>query len=224
LRKLFLVILAICLLTVNVAMGEATVAPQTREEVIALEGVEETVTTTYIESQRGYSIWIDTNVLAQVPEIEGAGMDDYAPPQSIEVTGDPNGTTGNLLSIYATSMNDYSFEQAVEDTRKMLMDSHGNVEDSPALGIFSEVNLPANLDAFGLMSTKEDSTIIYYLVPSGDQLFSLSLEYVNEDAEAFVPRVMEMLKSFRVLGQDGLSTEMEPSSTPEAALAGGTGN
>jgi len=113
--------LALFILLIPQAIHAGDVAAQTRQEVIRLEGMDETITTTYVESEKGYSMWIDTDYLVLQPEIEGLGMDVYASPYS-------SAPFRCELVIYQSGLYDYSFDQAIEDTRQMLVENYGNAD------------------------------------------------------------------------------------------------
>ncbi len=162
-------------------------APQTRQETIRIEGMDETITTTYIQSAKGYSLWIDTDVLVLQPEEEGLGMDVYAPPDIVpEVPRE--------MVIYQGGLYDHSFEQATQDTRQVLLDNYGNAETIENADLFDGLN------AAGLSATDGDNTILEYLVESDDEVFHIVITCPNEAVEGFGARVLWMLKSFEVTG------------------------
>ncbi len=167
------------------AQGEE-LPPQTRQEVIMLEGMEETITTTYTESLKGYAFWMDTNYLQKLPETEGAGMDDYASPTSTE-------DFRCEMSVYSMGLFDYSFEDAVDDTEQVLLDSYGNAE------VFDATETFTNLNAVMVQATSEGRIITQYVVDAGNDAFTIALTYPMEAEEGFAQRVRWMLKSFVVL-------------------------
>lgn len=187
-RKSVVLVVALVALLVPQAIHAQEDMPRTRQEVIQLEGMEETITTTYVESPKGYSLWIDTAYLVPQPEDEGVGMDVYASPNST-----PEFTCE--LLVYQSGLYDYSFEQAIEDTRQVLMDNYGNADE------LENVELFANLRGSGLCATADDNTVIYYLAGTETEVFHLVIHCPNEALEGFASRVIWMLKSFEAHGE-----------------------
>ena len=187
-RNRFALILVLSILLIPQAIDAGDTVPQTRQEVIQLEGMDETITTTYVESEKGYSMWIDTDCLVLQPEIEGLGMDVYASPYS-------NAEFRCELVIYQGGLYDYSFEQAIEDTRQTLLENYANADALENVGIF------ANLNASGFYAITDDSTILYYLVETETEVFHLVITCPHEAVEGFASRVIWMLRSFEIRNQ-----------------------
>ena len=191
LRKTLLpILLVIVLLIPTIAYTEGAF-PQTREERILLEGMEETVTTTYVESTKGYSLWIDTEYLIPQPEVEGLGMDIYVSPYN-------NADFHCELAIYESGLYDYSLEQAIKDTRQMLLDNYGNADIIENVDFFDDLRA-AGLSAVGLSATAENNMIQYYLFESGNWLYHAVITCPQEAEEGFASRVLWMLRSFEVI-------------------------
>lgn len=184
-RKWVASVLMLFILFISQTIHAGDAMPQTRQEIIQLEGMDEVVATTYIESAKGYSIWIDMDYLVPQPEDEGAAMDVYGSPQS-----DPQFKCE--LVIYQSGIYDYSFEQAVEDTRQMLMENYGNAD------MLENVDIFTNLHASGFYSIASGNTILYYLVETETEVFHIVITCPHEAVEGFASRVIWMLKSFEI--------------------------
>ena len=174
---LFVLLIPLCL-----HAGDAT--PQTRQEIIQIEGMEETVTTTYTQGTKGYAMWIDTDYLVLQPEDEGSDIDVYVSPHVIP------GFVCELL-ITRWSAWGYSFEQAIEDTRQNLMENYGNANTLENVDLFN------GLRAGGFYSIDRKYTLITYLAEAEAEVFYyFTIRCPHEAAEGFASRVIWMLRSF----------------------------
>lgn len=185
-RPMLSLLVLLLLLTPMVYAQE--IAPQTRQEVIQLEGMDETVTTTYIESPRGYSMWIDTDILSLQPESEGNNMDVFLRPDIDDMSYE--------VSICYNSQLDYTFEQAIRDVLRTMTENYGFAEEFEADGTFT------NLPAVGIYAMEGDTTILQYIVDASDGEYYVVVKFPNEAAEGFASRVIWMLRSFEVLPRD----------------------
>ncbi|MCL2867226.1 MAG: hypothetical protein FWF47_05645 [Clostridia bacterium] len=185
-KKVLSMTLVLIVLLIPILACSDSAIPQTRQERILIEGMEETITTTLVKSGKGYSMWIDTEYLVLQPEIEGLGMDIYVSPY--------NNTGFHCeLAVYESGLYDYSLEQAVEDTRQVLQENYGN-ED-----IIENVNFFEGLRAAGLSATDGDNVILYFLMESDSVLFHTVITCPREAEEGFASRVLWMLRSFEVM-------------------------
>ena len=184
-KTLPMILLIIVLLVPMIAYSEDAI-PQTREEHISIEGMEEAITTTFVESGKGYSLWIDTECLILQPEIEGLGIDIYVSPYN-------NADFHCELAIYESGLYDYSLEQAIEDTRQVLLDNYGNA------GIIENVDFFGGLRASGLNAVAGDNLTMYFLVESESLLYHAVITCPREAEEGFASRVLWMLRSFEVV-------------------------
>ena len=186
-RKNAILLLMLIVLLIPQIMHAGDVVPQTRQEVIQLEGMDETITTTYVISDKGYSMWIDTEYLVQQPEYEGGGIDLYASPYAgVDFRCE--------LVIYQSGLYEYSFDQAMEDTRQILVENYGNADS------FENVDIFTITPAGGFYTIADDSTIIYYLVGTDTEVFHLVITCPHEAVEGFASCVIWMLKSFEIQG------------------------
>ena len=181
------ILLIIVLLAPMIACSEGAY-PRTREERVSLEGMEETITTTYVESTKGYSLWIDTEYLIPQPEVEGLGMDIYVSPCN-------NADFHCELVVYESGLYDYSLEQAIKDTRQMLLDNYGNA------GMIENADSFGSLRGAGLSAADGDHMILYFLLESESLLYHAVVTCPQEAAEGFVSRVLWMLRSFEVIAE-----------------------
>lgn len=178
-----LIVILICISNL-IAFAEETVL-QTRQEVIYLEGVEETVTTTYVESARGYSMWIDTEMLALQPEGEGNDMDVFMRPDTDDMR--------YQLVVYYSSQLGYTFEQAAQDVLQTMTDNYGSAEAFEIEDTFE------NVLAYGFYALDEDITILQYVVDAGAGVYYIAIMFPQEASEGFGSRVIQMLNSFEIL-------------------------
>lgn len=184
-KKVVLPILAaIFVAMASLAFAEAA-APQTRTETISLEGTEETIITTYVETYRGYSLWIDTNYLALVPEIEGLGMDLFRRPDSEDNRYE--------VAIYYAGWLGYTFEEDAEITLQNMQDNYAGAEKFDTEGTFT--GLPAR----GFHATDGDMSYLHYVIDAGEGAFHIDISFPSEAAEGFAARVIRMLGSFEVI-------------------------
>ncbi|MCL1963809.1 MAG: hypothetical protein FWF69_01960 [Firmicutes bacterium] len=184
-KKMLLMAMALMLLIMPMACADET-APQTREEIILIEGMEETITTTYYHSDRGYSIWLDTGILEVQPEVEGIGFDILRLPGA-------DGLAGYEVDIlYAPFGLGRSFEDAAKDLRQSLLERYGNAEQFETDEIFTD------LHAYGFFTEEENHYIVSYAVDQGEGAFYITICYPADAAEWFGVRVARMLGSFAV--------------------------
>lgn len=186
-RKLMLSMLVLLMFLAPMVHAQEAVL-QTREEIIQLEGMDETVTTTYIESSRGYSIWIDTNILALQPEDEGNNIDVYLRPGMDDMRYE--------VCIYYNSQLGYTFEQAIRDVQQSMSENFGFAEEFDAEGTFT------NLSAVGIYAMDGDTTILQYVVDAGEGEYYVVIKFPQEAAEGFASRVIWMLRSFEISSRE----------------------
>lgn len=146
--------------------------------------MEETITTTYFESTRDYSIWIDTELLTLQPEDEGIGMDIFVKPNVDDRRYE--------VCVYFGGWLDYTFEQAVDAVQENMILNYGFAEAFDVEGTFTD------LSACGLYATVDDITILEYIVDMGNGAYYIHIQFPNEAAEGFGSRVIQMLASFEV--------------------------
>lgn len=190
-RRFFLWIFMIALCFISTTQADDVTLP-TRQDIIYLEGVEETVTTTYLKSSRGYSIWIDANYLVLQPEDEGNNMDVFLRPGMNDIR--------YQVSICYNNQLGYTFEQAVHDVQQSMTENYGFAEAFDMEGTFT------NLPAVGIYANDDDTTILQYVVDAGEGEFYIVIMFPQEAAEGFGSRVIQMLKSFKVLPWDDTDT------------------
>ena len=178
---LFVVLAMVLFIPLSQAAEEM---PETRQEVITLEGVDETITTTYFESSRGYSMWIDTSFLSLQPEGEGNDVDVFLRPDL---------NRGYEVDINYAGWLGYTFEEAVESARQVLIDNYGVADAFDIEGTF--IDLPA----CGFHAADGDASILQFIVDQGEGAYFIRVLFPQEAAEGFGSRVMQMLNSFEVL-------------------------
>jgi hypothetical protein len=83
-KKILAVFLSLIVAVIPLIVIAEDFTPDTRQEVIRLEGTDETIITTHIRSDLGYSMWIDTNYLAPQSREEGSDLDLYVSPYATE--------------------------------------------------------------------------------------------------------------------------------------------
>lgn len=183
-KKMVLPLLVAILTTLGSwALAEAP-ALQTRTESIFLEGTEETITTTRVESYRGYSWWIDTSCLALIPEVEGLGMDLFRRPDIEDSRCE--------VAVYYAGWLGYTLGDDVESTLQTMKDNYASVEALDVGDTFTD------LAARGFRATDGDMRYLHYIVDAGEGAFHIDVSFPLEAAEGFGARVIQMLRSFEV--------------------------
>ena len=183
-RKCLFVFLMLLVMLTPLTAGAGDALPETRRETIRIEGMDETITTTRVISDLGYSMWIDTEYLALRPECGEGIMDVYASPYS-------DNDFRCELAIYTSSLNEYTFEQVVENTRRTLLANNGNVDPLDDVDVF------VNLRASGLYSVDYTRAIMCYFVEAETEIFHVIISCPREAVEGFGARVIWMLGSFK---------------------------
>lgn len=182
-KRILPLLTAILFSLVSLSCAEAPLL-QTRTESIFLEGVEETITTTRIETYRGYSWWIDTDYLTLIPEVEGLGMDLFRRPDTEDNRYE--------VAIYYGGWLGYTFEEDAEITLQNMLDNYANAEEFDIDRTF------ADLPARGFCATEGDMTFLHYVVDVGEGAYHIGISFPQEAAEGFGSRVIQMLRSFEV--------------------------
>lgn len=186
-KKVLLIFVTGLMALASLSYAESPI-PVTREESIYLEGVEETITTTRFESQRGYSLWIDTDYLTLQPEGEGNDIDEFLRPDTED--------RRYLVAINYDGVLGYTFEEAAESALQVLTDNHAGAEEFDIEGTFT------GLTARGFCATDGDMTFLKYVVDAGEGAFYIYITFPREAAEGFGSRAIQMLKSFEILARD----------------------
>ena len=178
-----MLLLVICgLMLLGTALAEE---PETRTVISMIEGMEETVTLTRLDTGRGYEVWYDAQYFVLMPEDEGGGMD-------VLVPASEDAELGIAFSVVASGMtgpeNVDLHAQAIADT---LADS-GYEGVTPVDGIVLE---NAELVA-GYHGVQEGRVVQVNLVKAGEEYFTVTLEYPQEVAEGYGSRMTAMLQTF----------------------------
>ncbi len=160
------------------------VEPVTREEIIQLEGADETIITTRFESTRGYAMWLDMQYLELLPESEGNDIDEFR-----YMAADDDRYS---VSINYSGQWEYTFAMACDDVKQVLIDNHGSAEEIDAEGVFT------GFDARGFAAKNGDITILEYVVDAGEGSFYIYITFPHEAAEGFGSRMIWMLRSFEL--------------------------
>lgn len=183
-KKLLLPVLAIWIVMASLSCADG-LALQTRTETIFLEGTEETIITTLVESFRGYSLWIDTNYLTLVPEIEGLGMDLFRRPDIEDIRYE--------IAIYYGGWLDYSFDEDANITLQTMLDNYAIAEEFDVGDTFT------GIVARGFYAMDGDMTYLHYVVQREEGAFHINISFPQEASEGFGSRAIQMLKSFVVI-------------------------
>lgn len=169
------------------ALGAAAeTLPETREDVIALEGMDEAVTLTRFDSERGYRLWVDAAMFAFVPAGEGNDIDAFCP-------ANPEAVPGVSLSIHYSAQLGYAFGDAERDVRQNLLDNGFEVTDADAAALFPKY------PAAGFHGVKGDAILEEYVIASGEGAFYLTLAYPLITAEGFGTRMRYMAATFEII-------------------------
>lgn len=163
---------------------------ETRMETIMLEGVAEEIETTRFESNRGYSIWLDTSRFELLPEDEGGGVDQYVP---------IDGGYGSpvMLTIHGWNPIDYTIDDAQRDTMSMLTDNGFQAEEMELAKDFLEA-----YEIRGISGIMDDQFMLYYLIGTQSGIYYASIECPMEAAEGFATRLIYAVASFEAFPLD----------------------
>lgn len=160
-------------------------APVTKESVITLEGMQETLTLTLYEGPRGYRLWYDANMFALATPDEGSDIDAFVPQN-------PDAVSGVGLYINYSARLDYTLQMAREDVRKSLEENGYTVTEADAKLLFP------NNEAYGFHAVKDMSAVDKYVVAAQTGEFYITLEYPLEAAEGFGARLLSMAATFEL--------------------------
>jgi len=187
-RRTIIIVLAILFgLSSLIVLAES----QKRTETIMLEGMDEEIETTRIESDRGYAIWLDTSMFELLPEGEGAGYDQYAP------IGAGYGSPVRLC-IHGWSAPDYTVDDALRDTMTTLAENGYQTYEFELAEGFLE-----SYEVRGAYGIKDDELhVVYYLIGTENGIYYASIEYPMEAAEGSAARLMRAMASFEAVPMD----------------------
>lgn len=165
-------------------LSEETAEPMIREETIQLEGMDETITTTYFESPLGYSLWLDLAFLTPMPKTEDSAVDEFG---RINLDDPRYG-----MSVSYADAPEYSFSSACESAKQAMIERYGSVKERDTEGLFTGQASSGFYAMDGGMHT------VQYVVDGGNGAFYIQVTYPPEAAEGFGSRVTQMLKSFDI--------------------------
>ncbi len=185
--KRFSVILAMMLALSPMLGALSETAPQTKEGIIYLEGMPETVTLTLFESERGYSLWYDASMFAFAPADEGNDIDAFKPVS-------PDAVDGVSLSINYSAQLDYTLEDAGRDVQKSLQENGYTVTTVDTNELF-----PA-YQSFGFHSVKGNTITETYVVAAEEGQYYITAAYPLEAAEGFGGRLRYIVSTFEIMG------------------------
>lgn len=180
-KRLILIMLAMLLLSMPAVLAEQ--APETRQETIRLEGMEERITTTRFVSPRGYAFWYDPEIIVPREADEGNDIDDFVRPDAVDDM--------YQLSVHYGEALGYSFEQAATDVEQTMKESYSES------GVIEKA--PFSFECQGFYGRSGDQTSLYYVVKAGDGAFYIHVRYPSEAAEGFGDRIGQMLESFEIV-------------------------
>lgn len=180
--KKWAAILMACLLLTGAVMAEGKTesesAPQTRQTIVMMEGMEEEIQETLFDSGLGYSIWYEADRL--VPS------EQYGHVTFVPVDGGEEPVI-SLMIVQA--------EIAKEQAEAFLGEAVGGYEPT------AEISEPVwetleNGVVIGTVDAMEEGRIDrFYLVMGGDQVLCITATYPLEAAEGFGVRFDRMVKT-----------------------------
>ena len=185
-KKLFSVLIAAVMLLTCFAAAEA-IQPETRESVIMLEGIEETITETLHADEAGYSIWYQAELFA----LEAA--DGQAHFFAIDSTAE--GEEPGLLTS-----DSYLLVVPVEITQEeidaFLMEATGGFDPEAAtIGEVFRETLENGAELSRVSVFDETTAYSYYIVTNGDIVLCVSAICPLEAMEGWGARFDHMVKT-----------------------------
>lgn len=170
------------LLLTGAALAEDT--PQTRKTIIFLEGMEETITETRLDTGRGYAIWYDAEMFALMPEDEGGGMDTLLPAHD----------TASQAIAFSVVPSGAMTEEYAAETAEAIPESLA--DNGFTVAPIDVATLAQPYLVSGYQGTKEDAVIEVYFINAEDEYYTITLEYPQEAAEGYGARMQGMLLTF----------------------------
>lgn len=165
----------------------APAVPQTKESIIYLEGMPETVTLTLFESEQGYRLWYDANTFIYAP----AGEEEY---EDVFRPANPNAVEGVYLSVRYEYKEDYTLEDAGRDMEKSLQDSGYQVAPVDTSEMFPACR------SFGFHSVNADSAKDTYIIEAEEGQYYITAAYPLIAEEGFGGRLRQTVATFEIMG------------------------
>lgn len=175
--------LAIILFAILAVSSIAFASPvETRESVIALEGMEEPVTETLYESVNGFSIWYPADTFAIVQE---HGNDVIRPADA---------------SIEGVSLIIVPVDIPVEESEALIHEATGGYMPGEAeISEITEWQLESGLNVKSVDALCEGVINRFYLIAGSDRVYCLTATYPLEAAEGFGTRFDYIVATFEVV-------------------------
>lgn len=166
-------------------------APQTRSGILIIEGEEEEITLTRYESENGYAIWYDANLVTPIPKEETGVYDQFV------CNTEAHGPVAYLSLFPFDGDEDTTLESAAAIAAAELALEGYALEERPVEDILQEYN------TILLQGQSDIDAVRCYFVEANDRIYVLGAMTLPEYTEGLGTRLVHIISTFEPLPQGG---------------------